>query len=87
MQSIRIDRAKRLGEDPSCGHNRFHPDITPVIEVGEDEEVAMETRDALDGQLKPDTTVADFPSLDVGAVHPLTGPVVRRGAAFYDSNI
>ena len=81
MHAIRIDRAKRLGEEPDGGHNRFHPDIPPVLEVGEGEEVALETRDALDGQLKPGTTVADFPSLDVGAVHPLTGPVYVKGAA------
>src|SRR6266404_5958748 len=81
MHSIRIDRQRRLGEEPSCGHNRFHPEIAPIVEVGEGEEVALETRDALDGQLKPGTTVADFPSLDVGAVHPLTGPVFVKGAA------
>jgi formamidase len=80
MYSIRIDRQKRLAEEPACGHNRFHPDIEPVVEVGEGEEVALETRDALDGQLKPGTTVADFPSLDAGAVHPLTGPVFVKGA-------
>jgi formamidase len=84
MHSIRIDRQKRLGEEPGCGHNRFHPDIAPIIEVGEGEEVALETRDALDGQLKPGTTVADFPSLDAGAVHPLTGPVFVKGAASGD---
>src|SRR5215472_16550674 len=81
MHAIRIDRAKRLGEEPDGGHNRFHPDISPIVEVGEGEEVALETRDALDGQLKPGTTIADFASLDVGAVHPLTGPVYVKGAA------
>jgi formamidase len=81
MHSIRIDRQKRLAEEPGRGHNRFHPDIVPIVEVGEGEEVALETRDALDGQLKPGTTVADFLSLDVGAVHPLTGPVFVKGAA------
>src|SRR5467141_1744133 len=81
MHSIRIDRGKRLGEEPGCGHNRFHPDIAPIVDVGEGEEVALETRDALDGQLKPGTTVADFAALDAGAVHPLTGPVFVKGAA------
>ena len=80
MHSIRIDRAKRLAHEPARGHNRYHPDIAPIVEVGEGEEVALETRDALDGQLGPGTTVADFPSLDVGAVHPLTGPVFVKGA-------
>ena len=81
MQSIRVDRAKRLAHEPHLGHNRYHPGIPPVVEAGEGEEVALETRDALDGQLGPGTTVADFPSLDVGAVHPLTGPVFVKGAA------
>jgi formamidase len=81
MQSIRIDRAKKLAHEPHLGHNRYHPDIAPIVEVGEGEEVALETRDALDGQFGPGTTVADFASLDVGAVHPLTGPVFVKGAA------
>src|SRR6201993_2631630 len=80
MHSIRIDRQKRLGGAPGCGHNRLRPDIAPISEVGEGEEVALETRDALDGQLKPGTTVAAFPSIDAGAVHPLTGPVFVKGA-------
>src|ERR1700732_1992799 len=80
MQSIRIDRQKRLAAEPGCGHNRFHPDIAPIVEIGEGEEVALETRDALDGQLNPGTTVADFVSLDAGAVHPLTGPGYVKGA-------
>src|SRR6201997_1893479 len=81
MHSIRIDRAKTLAHEPHLGHNRFHPDIAPIVEVGEGEEVALETRDAFDGQIKPETTVADFPSLDAGAIHPLTGPVFVKGAA------
>src|SRR5438552_14488000 len=81
MHSIRIDRGKPLAQEPGCGHNRFHPDIPPIVEVDKGEEVALETRDALDGQLKPGTTVADFASLDAGAVHPLTGPVFVKGAA------
>src|SRR4030081_1860292 len=80
MQAIRIDRNKRLAAEPHCGHNRYHPDIAPVAEVGEGEEIALETRDALDGQITPLTTVADFPGLDAGAVHPLTGPVFVKGA-------
>jgi formamidase len=80
MHAIRIDRSKQLCDEPNCGHNRYHPDIPPVLEIGEGEEVALETRDALDGQIRPGSTVADFASLDVGAVHPLTGPVFVKGA-------
>src|ERR1700738_4787 len=80
MQAIRIDRNRRLGDESHVGHNRYHPDIAPVAEVREGEEIALETRDALDGQITPQTTVADFSSLDAGAVHPLTGPVFVKGA-------
>jgi formamidase len=79
MHTIRIDRGKRLCDEPNCGHNRYHPDITPIAEIAEGEEIALETRDALDGQIGPQTTVADFANLDVGAVHPLTGPVFVKG--------
>ena len=40
----------------------------------------METRDAVDGQIKPGMVAADLASLDAGAVHPLTGPVFVKGA-------
>ena len=81
MHAIRIDRGKPLAEDPDIGHNRYHPDIAPVAEVGEGEEIALETRDALDGQIKPGTSGADLASIDAGVVHPLTGPVSVKGAA------
>jgi formamidase len=80
MRTIHIDRSKPLAAEPHCGHNRYHPEIPPAIEVGEGEEIALETRDALDGQITPATTVADFPSINAGAVHPLTGPVFVKGA-------
>src|SRR5205085_1108828 len=80
MHAIRIDRSKPLADEPHVGHNRYHPDIAPVAEIGDGEEIALETRDALDGQITPQTTIADFPGLDAGAVHPLTGPVFVKGA-------
>jgi formamidase len=80
MHAIRIDRSKPLAAEAHVGHNRYHPDIAPAAEIGEGEEIALETRDALDGQITPQTTVADFAALDAGAVHPLTGPVFVKGA-------
>lgn len=79
MHAIRIDRSKPLSAQPHCGHNRYHPDIAPALEVGEGEEVVLETRDAIDGQLKPHSTVADFARIDTGLIHPLTGPVYIKG--------
>ena len=80
MQSITIDRSKPLREESNTGHNRWHPDIPPVVEVEEGEEVVMETRDAFDGQMRPGVTEADFGGMDAGVIHPLTGPVAVKGA-------
>ena len=80
MKSVRIDRGKHLAEEPKTGHNRWHPDIPPIIEVGEGEDVALDARDALDGYLTPRSTVSDFTALPLGAIHPLAGPVHVRGA-------
>ena len=80
MQSITIDRNKRLKEEPHTGHNRWHPDIAPLIEVEPGEEVVLETRDASDCQIKPGMTVADLTNLDAKVAHPLTGPVYIKGA-------
>ena len=79
MAAIRIDRSKPLTAEPRTGHNRLHPDIEPVLEVAEGEEVVLETRDAVDGQLPPGSTVAAFAKLNAGAIHPLTGPVFVKG--------
>jgi formamidase len=80
MQSITIDRNKRLKEEPHTGHNRWHPDIAPLIEVDAGEEVVLETRDASDCQIKPGMTVAYLTNLDTKVAHPLTGPVYIKGA-------
>jgi formamidase len=81
MHAIRIDRTKPAAAEPHLGHNRYHPDIAPVVEVGEGEEIALETRDALDGQIKPGMVAAELAALEAGVVHPLTGPVFVKGAA------
>ena len=77
---IGIDRAKPLREEPHKGHNRWHPDIPPVIEIDPDEEVTLETRDSSDGQIRPGVTASDLLKMDSRAVHPLTGPVFVKGA-------
>jgi formamidase len=80
MKSVEIDRSKRLKEEPGKGHNRWHPDIPPILEVEEGEEVVLETRDASDCQIKPAMAVDDLVGLDAKVAHPLTGPVYIKGA-------
>lgn len=80
MKEIKINRKKSLAQEPKTGHNRWHPDIPPVVEADQGEEVVLETRDALDGQLNPKSTEKDFGNINAGYVHPLTGPVYVKGA-------
>lgn len=80
MKDININRSKRLKEESHTGHNRWHTDILPVLEVEPGEEVTLETRDASDGQIQPGMTVTDLEHLDTKVAHPLTGPVYIKGA-------
>jgi len=80
MKQITIDRDKRLHEEPHTGHNRWHPDIEPVLEVSAGEDVLLQTRDAADGQIKPGMGVAALEGMDAKVAHPLTGPVYVLGA-------
>src|SRR4051812_20756697 len=77
MQYVKIDRSKRLADDPGTGHNRWHPDVRPVVEAEEDEEVVLETRDASDGGV---VFGSDVRGGGRGRIHPLTGPVYVKGA-------
>jgi formamidase len=80
MKTLRIDRSKHLCDDPHTGHNRWHPDLEPLVEVAEGEEIGIETRDAIDGYLKPGSAIADMVHASPTSVHPLTGPIAIKGA-------
>lgn len=79
-QRIKIDRAKPLAEDPGTGHNRWHPDIRPALIVAPGDLVVLETRDALDGMVSRNTTAEDLSHIEMGRIHPLTGPIHIEGA-------
>jgi formamidase len=76
---VAIDRSKTLTEEPDKGHNRWHPDIPPVVKVDPGQIVGLETRDAFDGQVNLTSTAADLLKTTLGVVHPLTGPVYVNG--------
>lgn len=80
LVKISIDRKKSLAEEPQTGHNRWHPDIPAIATVKPGELVEIETRDALDGQVKPGTTSADIAGFAVNVAHALTGPIRIAGA-------
>ena len=80
VHEIRIDRSKTLVEEPATGHNRWHPDIAPVVRCEPGDEVVLETRDAFDGQMGPQATLDTVAAPNLDVVHPLTGPVYVEGA-------
>src|SRR5262249_35866590 len=80
MKTVSIDRTRRLADEPRTGHNRWHPDIPPVPAVEEGDYLGLDTRDALDAYLTPSSTIAACSSSPTGAIHPLTGPVLIKGA-------
>jgi formamidase len=61
-------------------HNRWHPDLPPVITVEPGEELTLETQDGLAGQLTRTSTHRDCATIDRGLGHPLAGPVEIAGA-------
>jgi len=78
--TLNIDRTKSLAQETAVGHNRWHPDIKPTAEIDPGAVIAIETRDALDGQVGANSTTADVAACDLGLIHPLTGPVYINGA-------
>lgn len=79
-KEIRVDHSKTLQDEPGVGHNRWHPDILPVIDCEPNDKVTLETRDAFDGQMGPDASIDVVGSPDLSVVHPLTGPVFVSGS-------
>jgi formamidase len=74
-----LDPRLPLRKQPELGHNRWHPDLAPIASVDPGEELTLDLRDSMDGQIRPDSSDEDL--LDVRAVsHVLTGPVAVRGA-------
>src|SRR2546425_10654554 len=77
---VRIDASKPLQAEPHTGHNRWHPDIPAILRVDPGDRVALETRDALDGQVTARSTAEQVGKVNLNVVHPLTGPVYINGA-------
>jgi formamidase len=77
---IRVDYSRPLTAEPDKGHNRWHPDIAPVVRCQPGDDVVMETRDALDLQISRDSSPDDVAKVNLNVVHPLTGPVYVEGA-------
>jgi len=71
---------RSLLDDPESGHNRWHPDLPPALTVEAGDEVVVDCRDGLDGQITAASLDADITRIDFRRGHPLTGPIAVRGA-------
>jgi len=77
---IKFDPALPLAAQGGKGHNRWHPDIPPTLRVPSGATVAMDTIDGLDRQITPTMTPTELLGINMGRIHPLTGPVYVEGA-------
>jgi len=78
---VSVDRTVPLAQCPSEGHNRWHPDVTPMLHLKSGEEAEIETRDSFDCQIEKTMQSADLARANLGRAHPLTGPVYVEDAA------
>ena len=65
---------------PARAHNRLHPGIAPVATIDPGDELEADCRDGMDGELRRAASAEALRDVDLGANHPLTGPVEVRGA-------
>lgn len=77
---VAVDSSLPLAAEPGSGHNRWHPDIPPLVRIAPGELLTIETRDGLDRALRPGATAEDVLAIDLAYPHPLTGPVWVEGA-------
>jgi formamidase len=77
---IALDVRVPLVEALDGGHNRWHPEIPPVLRVTPGEVVVIDTRDGLDGQITWESTDEDVRTMDMRRGHPLSGPIFIEGA-------
>ncbi|MCG8460252.1 MAG: acetamidase/formamidase family protein [Holophagales bacterium] len=61
-------------------HNKLSRDIPPVLRVASGTRVRIETEEASDAQLHPDSTAEDLAKISFDPIHPLSGPIYVEGA-------
>lgn len=61
-------------------HARWDHSIPPLVTVQSGETVELETKEASDNQVTPNSDVTAIEQVNFGLIHPLTGPVFVDGA-------
>ncbi|WJX89510.1 formamidase [Trifolium repens] len=73
--AVPIDLKKKPWEQKLPLHNRWHPDIPPVVDVTTGEIFRVEMVDWTGGAIKDDNSALDIKLVDLSVVHHLSGPI------------
>ncbi len=76
---VSVAREESIVVHPENSHNRIWPGLEPIATIDPGEEIELELRDGMDGQLSPSSNSSSLNAIDLDANHPLTGPIAVRG--------
>ncbi len=80
MSKVEITKdGAHCSDDPNC-FNRYHPEIPSKASAKVGDMIIYHTRDALDSEFRLDSVADDLATVDLGLVHPMTGPVTIESA-------
>jgi formamidase len=77
---IEFDSKVSLANAGGPGHNRWHPDVAPVLRIMPGDSVALDLWDGLDAQVTPMSRVEDLLEMDHYRNHAMVGPIYIEGA-------
>jgi len=77
---FKVDLDKKMDEQDLVGHNRWHPDIPPVVAVEPGTTFRIECLDWTDGQIGDNDSANDVRDVRLPRVHVLSGPITVNGA-------
>jgi formamidase len=75
-----LDSTRRFTDQEKVGHNRWHPDIPPVVTVRPGQSFRVHCREWFDGAIHNDDSAADVRDAPLSVVHALSGPFAVQGA-------
>ncbi|MEM3291924.1 MAG: acetamidase/formamidase family protein [Saccharolobus sp.] len=61
-------------------HNKWDNSLPPIATISDGDVISIETKEASDSQITPNSTEKDLLKLDFSKIHPLTGPIEVKGA-------
>lgn len=76
---ISVEQGVQSEEQKQPGHNRWHPDIPPVVSVRPGDRFRVECPDMLDWQIRNDDDASDVANLDMDRAHTVSGPIEVEG--------